>query len=655
MKHPSVPSRACVLLSFGLIATAPASGAEQNADQGTTAGDVRDLTHLSLEELGNIIVTSVSKKGEPLGDAAASIFVITQNDIRRSGATSLPEALRLAPNLEVAQTSASGYDITARGFNGGSANKLLVLIDGRTVYTPLFSGVFWDAQDVMLEDIERIEVISGPGGTLWGVNAVNGVINIITRSARDTQGGLATSGIGNLEQDSAVRYGGTTGNDVSYRLYAKTFDRDHTVTASGSPVDDGWHRTQAGFRVDWNQPGDRVTLQGDAYHGEEGQPLPGEISIGGVNIQYGPVVITGENLTMHWEHKLEDGSQFNVISYFDRTERDVDPTYYDTLYTYDVQVAQSLAPIGMHSVTWGAEYRYGADYVVSGPHFAFLPPKLNQTWASAFAQDDMALTPSVKLTAGARLEHNDYTGNEFLPNLRLSWKTDEVGLLWTALSRTVRAPSRLDRDSYSPSTPPFQLDGGPQFISEVARVFELGYRSRAFGSLNYSATLFYSAYDHLRSAAFDQSLGAIVFANAMEGHTEGLETWGTYQATPTWRLSAGLSVLKETFKFYPGSGVQFPQIEPSADPAQWWSLRSSFDLPAQTELDISVRRVGALSAPAVPAYTAVGARLGWTPRPNLEFSITAQNLIGAGHGEFSDVTTRSQLGRSVFFKFTGRF
>ncbi len=658
MTRPSVLKHACNLLIAGLIVPACqhayALAAETNG-QSAVADDTSDLARLSLEELGNIIVTSVSRKAEPLSDAAASIYVITRDDIRRSGATSLAEALRLAPNLEVAQVNASTYAISARGFNSNGANKLLVLIDGRTVYSPLFSGVFWDVQDLILEDVERIEVVSGPGGTLWGVNAVNGVINVITRSAQDTHGGLLTSGIGNGEQGSAVRYGGATDGGINYRVYAKTFDRDHTVTANGGPVDDGWHQSQAGFRADWSRPGDRVTIQGDAYYGAEAQPAPGDIEVSGVNIPRGPVLTSGENLTAHWDHILEGGSQLNVLSYLDRTSRNVDPTYADTLDIFDVQIMQSFAPLGTHNANWGAEYRRGDDNVVSGRYFAFLPANLKQTWASLFAQDEMALTPTLKLTGGVRLERNDYTGNEFLPNLRLAWKTSDTGLLWSALSRTVRAPSRLDRDAYVPASPPFQLAGGPQFISEVARVFEIGYRGQVTGSLTYSATMYYSDYDHLRSATLGPSGRNVVLANGMEGRTEGVEMWGNYQAAPIWRLSAGFSALRENLQFYPNSGLQFPQIYQGSDPAQWWSLRSSFDLPAQTELDVTVRHVAALSNPVVPAYSVASARLGWNPRRNLEFSVVAQNLIGSAHGEFSDVAYRTEFERSVFVKFVGRF
>jgi iron complex outermembrane receptor protein len=349
--------------------------------------DTGSLADLSLEELGNIQITSVSKRGERLSDAAASVFVITADDIRRSGVRRLADALRLAPNLEVAQISASGYAISARGFNGTSANKLLVLIDGRSVYTPLFAGVFWDAQDVMLEDVERIEVISGPAGTLWGVNAVNGVINVITRSARETQGGLLPGGAGNRDKDAAARYGGPLGSDGSYRVYGMYFDRDHTGTASGATVNDAWHKSQGGFRADWSGASDALTVSGNGYVASEGQPLPGTIEVTGVTLPLGNVSLWGANLTGRWNRTLEGGSNVTVLGYFDRTYRDAPPSFSETLDILDLQLQHSLHPIGMHSLTWGGEFRYGIDHVTNAtflvpgpprPFFGFLPPAVNQ-------------------------------------------------------------------------------------------------------------------------------------------------------------------------------------------------------------------------------------------------------------------------------------
>jgi iron complex outermembrane receptor protein len=642
----------CAALIWGPIHGGWAQGPESS---GRTAAD---LANLGLEDLMNIEITSVSKRPERISEAAAAVYVITQEDIRRSGVTSLPDALRLAPNLQVARASASGYAISARGFNSSSANKLLVLIDGRSVYTPLFSGVFWDVQDVVLEDVERIEVISGPGGTLWGVNAVNGIVNVITRSAKNTQGGLAAVGVGSRENDVALRYGDTVGADGRYRVYGKYFDRNHTFTADGTTKDDTWHKGQAGFRADWDRPGDQFMVQANAYRGPEGQPLPGSIATG-ASFTLGTISLSGANLTTRWGHALEGGSNVVVQAYYDRTERTVPPTFAETLDIFDVQFQHSISLADSHAVVWGGEYRYSFDRLENSSFFAFLPASVDQRWASLFAQDETTLAKDLRLVLGARLERNDYTGNEFLPNARLAWKFAPDHLLWTAASRTVRAPSRLDRDAFvprNPPPPPFLLAGGPDFRSEVAKVFEVGYRGQPATSISYSVTVFHADYDHLHTQDIAPSGTFLVFGNGMEGTTNGVEMWGNYQALRTWRLSAGLTGLRETLQLKPGTVDTANSVaQGGQNPAHSWMLRSSLDLPYQSEIDVTVRHVSALANPAVPAYTTGDLRYGWRPRRDLELSVTGQNLFGGEHAEFTAPATRSQLGRSVFFKVLGRF
>ena len=652
------PSR--VLLT-ALLGSVVATGVPSCAAAAPESGSLADL---SLEELSDIQITSVSKKAERLSDAAASVFVITADDIRRSGARRLADVLRLAPNLEVAQASDSGYAISARGFNNTAANKLLVLIDGRSVYTPLFSGVFWDAQDVMLEDVERIEVISGPGGTLWGVNAVNGVINVITRSARDTQGALLPAGAGNRDTDAAFRYGGAAGDEGAFRAYGMYFDQDHTRTEAGAEVNDAWHKSQAGFRADWNIGADALSVNGNGYVASEAQPLPGTVALAGIPLPLGNISISGANLTTRWNHALAGGSDLTVQAYFDRTERDNPPSFSDTLDILDLQVQHSLRSIGMHAVVWGGEFRYGMDRVTNAtfllltpprPFLGFVPPNVNQKWASLFAQDDIALREDLHLTAGARLERNDYTGTDFLPSLRLAWKVAPEHLLWTAASRAVRAPSRLDRDLHVPSAPPFLLAGGPDVRSEIANVYELGYRGRPAARFSYSVTVYHADYDHLRSQELAPSQTFYTYSSKIRGNSTGVETWGTYQAADTWRLSAGLTALRERLALKPG-GNDLPDViaQPGRDPTHTWRLRSSFDFPYRTELDAIVRRVSGLSFPTVPAYTAVDLRAGWRLRPGLELSVTGRNLFSGGHGEFTDPATRTYFGQDVFFKLACR-
>jgi iron complex outermembrane receptor protein len=612
----------------------------------------QNFADMSIEELANVEITSVSKKRESLADAPASIYVITNDDIRRSGATSLPEALRLAPNLQVAQPNAGAYGITARGQSGnsnGAPNKLLVLIDGRSVYTPLYSGVFWDVQDVMLEDVERIEVISGPGGTLWGSNAVNGVINVITRSSHDTQGVLVAGSIGTRGSEGAFRQGGELGNGGTFRVYGKYSDHDHTETASGTSITDAWHKTQVGFRADWDGVQDQVAVIANAYEARLGQPAPGALHITGVNPVLGTVSASGINLTTNWTHQLEGGSSLNLQAYYDHTTRDVPPFFDETLDIFDVQLQHTLKPIGMHSIVWGGGYRYGKDDVVNGPIISFLPAKVNQEWINIFAQDEMALRDDLRLIIGARVERNPYTGNEFLPNARLAWTPVAGHMFWTAASRTVRAPSRLDVDLYYPSGgPPYILRGGPNVVSEVAKVYEVGYRGTLSSKLSWSVTAFHNIYDNLQTQETDPSGTFVTFGSMMAGKSTGVETWGTYQATPDWRLSAGLTLLDEDLWLKAGSNASptTPAIS-GRNPEHTWSLRSAWNLTPNCQLDVGARRIGALTSPDVPAYTAVDARVGWKLNRNLELAIVGQNLFGTQHGEYNPVTTRSELPTAV--------
>src|SRR5438876_10267137 len=398
-----------------------------------------DLKEKSLKELMEVMVTSVSKKSEKLSEAASAITVITQEDIRRSGATSLPEALRLAPNLEVAQVDSHEWAISARGFNGTTANKLLVLIDGRSVYTPLFSGVFWDVQEVPLQDIDRIEVISGPGATLWGANAVNGVINVITKDAKDTQGFLLSGG-GGTEQHGfgTVRYGAALGSHVRARIYGRGFDRDATAFPGGQDAADDWHLGQGGFRMEWEaSSASRVTLQGDLYDGRIAQDSGGDIGV------------SGDNVMAKWSRTLSDRSSLAAHLYYDRTHRDIPGVFGEDLDTYDVDLQHSARLGARHDVVWGLGYRNINDRTVIGSDstLAFLPLHVAREWFTAFVQDEIALVPNrVHVTVGTKIEHNDYTGFEIQPSGRVSWRPGSSGTLWMAVSRALRTPSRIDRE-----------------------------------------------------------------------------------------------------------------------------------------------------------------------------------------------------------------
>ena len=587
-----------------------------------------NLADLSLEQLGNIVVLSVSRREESLAQAPASIYVITSDDIRRSGVTSLPEALRLAPNLLVARADTNQYAISARGFNNVLANKLLVMIDGRTVYTPLFSGVFWEAQDVVLPDVDRIEVISGPGATLWGANAVNGVINVITRGAEKTQGFLAAGGAGNREAGAAVRYGGELANGGHWRAYAKYYRRENSELEGGGPIRDESKRGQVGFRADWTGATDTVTVQGDAYSGRIDQ-APSERTV------------DGANLLARWTRAFADGSSGRVQAYWDYTNREHPQQFEEDLNTFDVE-AQYGFTTGAHEILVGGGVRHARDRVVNSASQAFTPPDRSLRWFNAFVQDRIVLAPTVALTLGAKVEHNAYTGAEFLPSVRVAWQPTAAHMLWAAASRAVRAPSRIDRELFVPGAPPFALAGNDTFDAEVANVYEVGYRSQPTPSLSYSVTLFHHDYSRLRSVHLTPA-GA-TFANAIEGTTTGVEAWGVWRVMPSWRLSAGVVALRDRLAVESGSAdTGIPQL--GNDPSVQWQVRSTVDLAANQELDIAVRHVGALPSPTVPAYTALDARWAWRVRPGFEVSIVGQNLADPAHVEWGN---RAEVERSVF-------
>lgn len=607
-----------------------------SAGANAQAAKPRDLGDLSLEELSNLEITSVSRHAERLSDAAASIFVVTGEDIRRSGATSLAESIRLAPNIQVARASASSYAISARGFNSSTANKLLVLIDGRAVYTPLFSGVFWDAQDTLLEDIDRIEVISGPGATLWGANAVNGVINVTTRRAKDTQGGLAIAGAGNNERTLGLRYGGALGGDGSYRVYGKFFDRDNALRASGVTASDAWNNGQAGFRADWGTATNGFTLQGDAYKGRLDQT-------GNLDNR-----ISGSNLIARWNRDLAGGGHLQVQGYFDKTEREIPGSFAERLGILDLEFQHRLGAIGRHTVTWGGGHRTASDHVTNTAALAFLPANYKLHWNNVFAQDEIALQGErLRLTVGAKLASNVYSGIDFLPSARLAWKPDAAQLVWGAISRAVRAPSRIDRDLFAPAQPPFLIAGGPNFRSETANVFEVGYRAQPSPRTTFSVSVFHNVYDKLRS--LEPSAAGAVLANKMEAKSTGIEAWGSLQAARNWRLSAGAVLLRQSRRFTPDSR-DTNLAGAGNDPERQWTLRSTLDLPGPSEFDVIVRHVGPLPNPNVPAYTAVDFRLARWLSKDFLVALVGQNLFDPRHPEFGTAATRSEIERSVFLK-----
>jgi iron complex outermembrane receptor protein len=590
---------------------------------GAQMRQVADLADLSLEELGNLRVTTVALRDERLLDAPASIFVITQEDIRHSGARSLPEALRLAPNLEVAQVSATTWAVTARGFQNVITNKLLVLVDGRALYTTVLSGVLWDAQDVMLEDVERIEVISGPGAALFGANAFVGVVNIISRSAKDTRGSLISLGADNRNQNVAVRQGGKIGEDGAYRIYAMYAERDNLRPPSSGIADD-FHKTTLGFRTDFGTPARGATVQGDAY----------DAKIAGNGDA--ATKLTGANLLGRWTTEASGGTRFKLQGYYDHTMRDDPVGFKDRVTTLDIEAQADLPAWGKHRISVGAGYRYAFDETMPTPVLRFIPDDRRLHWASAFAQDDIELSPTLSVTVGAKAQTAIYVSPEFMPDLRLSWNPSPRQFFWIAASRVARTPGRVDRELFVPGNAPFFIRGGPDFQSEVGNVFEIGHRAQPTTRLTYSIALFYSQLDQLRGGRLAPGGGAFI-SNEVEGNTSGIEAWALLQATDKWRLTAGLLELRQDLRAKDGSGNLSGPANLGNDPRHTVKLRSTYRLTDAIDLDVSWRYVSSLSYLAtVPAYHATDVRIAWRPRPGLELSLTGANLFDRGHVEFDE-------------------
>jgi len=629
---------------------------------------VKALKKLSLEELMDLEVTSVSKRPEKLSASASAIQVITGEDIRRSGASSLPEALRLAGNLQVAQKGSHAWGISARGFNTELANKLLVLIDGRAVYTPLYSGVFWQRQDYLLADIDRIEVISGPGGTLWGANAVNGVINITTKSAKETQGSYWEGGGGSeLRAFTGVRYGGSLASNVHYRIYGKYSDHAGAALTNGHDAADSWNMAQGGFRLDAEpSTASTVTLQGDLYANDEKVPTGGSARE------------SGRNVLGRWSQTLSNGSDLSLQLYYDHTHlASATPatvlngtvfapagTLQDDLDTYDLDFQHRIRAGDHHQIVWGLGYRFTHDVVSNAPGVAFFPPVLDQQLFSGFLQDEIGFEHNLSLTLGTKLEHNDYTGAEVEPGVRLQWQAAPSRLLWAAVSRAVRTPSRIDRD-LSQAAPPHLvfLKGGPEFVSEKLIAYELGYRTQWSPRLAASLAVFYNRYDDVRSTSTTPAtILPFFFANNLKGETHGLELSVTSQLTDRWRLQGSYNLLKEHLRVKPGRKDLNSARNETADPEQQFSLRSSLNLPHGWELDADLRWVDSLlinngtAAATVPSYTELNLRLGWSPTPGIELSLVGQNVLHDQHAEYgAPGPAREQIKRNIYGRFTWHF
>jgi iron complex outermembrane receptor protein len=646
----------------------------QAVDSQTVPGSLKQL---SLEQLGDVEVTTVSKQPQQLQRTPAAIFVITQEDIRRSGATNIPEALRMAPGVEVARIDADHWSVAIRGFAGQFSKSLLVLIDGRSVYTPLFDGVYWDVQNVMLEDIERIEVIRGPGGTIWGANAVNGVINIITKSSKETQGALAALGGGNVDQGTgAVRYGGSDGKDFSYRIYGTGSLRGPEFHADGDPFD-GFRMGQMGFRTDWKADDkNTLTVQGDIYGALSGESLqlatyspPAEI------VAEDKANASGGNLLARWQHTTGEGSDIQIQTYFDRTNRQ-DLELGETRDTLDIDFVQHLRVHREQELTWGLGARVSpSNYIQIAPGVNFLPNKQTESIYSGFAQYELPIVrDKLMLTAGTKLEHNSFSGFDYQPSVRLLWAPTERHSFWTAVTRAVRTPSRIDDDvlfdifvENTPTVPVyFEILGNPHQKAEQLIGYEAGYRTQVNRNLYLDFTGFYNSYRDLQNygplALSEAStppplrlLIVVPYANGIQGSTMGGEVAPNWKVTHWWQVRGSYSFLHMGLEDKPGytdTGGLLASYEGSS-PKHVLGFQSLINLPKHFEFDQTFRYSSELSAQGVKGYSTADVRLGWRAGEGLDFSVVGQNLLQPYHYEFGgDPGPLVGIKRAVYAKMT---
>ena len=652
---------------FLLAAMPPDTGAVEL--QRRESASETELLDLSVEELMDVEVSLVSRKPEKLATAPAAVFVITQEDIRRSGATSIPELLRMVPGIQVARMDANKWAVSARGMNGRFARFMLVQIDGRTVYTPLFSGVFWEVQDTFLPDIERIEVIRGPGSTMWGANSVHGIINIVTRSARKTQGGLATAGAGTEERAfGAARYGGKLGEEAYYRVYGKTFERDDGYLENRDGHDD-WRMQRAGFRIDWNAGVyDTVTLQGDIYDGQAGQLLlePNLAPPPLFRSLVEDVEMSGANLLARWKRTLGPRSSLQLQTYYDYTERE-EIVLEEQRDTFDIDFQHSFALGDDHELIWGLEYRFTTDQLEESRTVAMADTSQDDHLFSFFVQDEITLVPeTLSLTLGSRFEHNDYTGFEEQPNARLTWTPTPQRTLWTAVSRAVRTPARLEADvrafRYFPGAGAILITGNDQYESENLVAYEIGWRQQFSKSLTLDLAAFYNDYEDMQS--LEPRPGnpmPLLIENRYDGESYGVELSSTWQVMEWWRFTAAYTFTRIQLHQKSGSNDTVTPGSFEEDyPRNQFSLRSWMDLPHDFEFDVWIRYNDTLGSRVdVDPYLETDVRLGWRATDRLRFDIVGQNLLDSSHREYGQslvlMTESTEVERSVYGRITWEF
>ena len=681
--HGGVSLVGC-LAGLILFTVPPLSHAQADREEKAATSNLIDL---SLEELMEIEVTSPGKKLQKLSDVPAAVYVISSDDIRRSGATSIPEVLRMAPGVQVARIDANKWAVSIRGFDDRFANKLLVLIDGRTVYTSAFSGVYWDIQDTMIEDIDRIEVIRGPGAALWGANAVNGVINIITKNSEQTQGGLITAGGGTEERGfGGVRYGLSIGKDAYARGYIKYFNRDGGVDGSGNDTADDWDALRGGFRLDWQVSAkDSLTVHGDLYDGSYG-------TTGAVPMLVPPYALTlndngrvfGGNLLSRWDRAISPSSNLALQIYYQREERDEIEVKKGVEDTVDLDFQHRFFWGDRQEIMYGAGYRFIHSSLKNTFFTSLYPESRSLDLFSAFLQDDITLVPDrLRVIIGSKFEHNDFTGFEVQPNIRFIWTPNARHTVWGAVSRAVRTPSRADIEIRvnprvippgapgNPSPTPLLISvyGNSHLDSEVLLAYELGYRTQPLESFSFDLTGYYHDYDRIigtlpgtpfiePSPVPPHVVAPLVYANNMEGRVYGLECSSDWKPLSWWRMKLAYTYQRMDLRpkgNIPDLSGQAASVE-GRSPLHQLSYFNSVDLPRNVTFDAWLRYVDELPSIAVRSYVTLDTRLAWRPRSNLEISLVGQNLIDSSHREFVSVdgiSTKSQ--RGIYGKVTFEF
>lgn len=640
----------------------------------------RDLTRISLEDLMNVEVVSVSRKEQKLSQTGAAVFVITQDDIQHSSATNVPDVLRMAAGVNVARVDANAWAISIRGFNGRYSDKLLVLIDGRSIYSPAFSGVYWDQVNVPLEDIERIEIIRGPGGTAWGANAVNGVINIITMSSKATQGGRLVTQAGSGEAGGLAQYGGKAGATGTYRAFGKYLNTNSTLNTSGEAAADGWHSYAGGFRFDLEPSArDTVMIQGNLYQAGEGQTVTTVLldHLPSVATFNDPVTVTSGNLQARWNHTLQGGSGISVNLYYNHDQR-LDEGLDEKSNTFDIDFLHHVAINFRNDLVWGLGYRVTNDAMTSGYNTLWSIPRRTTSLFSEFIQDEITIAKSARLTIGTKLEHNAYTGFEYEPSAQFVWTPTGRQTIWLSASRAIRQPSRQDTDivyaaAVIPPTggSPFgvlEFIGNTNIQAEQFLDFEAGYRAQISKRFSIDVTAFRGSYRELQTSEPPVPLFAgtpapphIVLASLLVAgartRTYGGEVFGTWSVTNRWRLSPGYSLLHMN-PIVDASGLpSSTKSVPGDTPKNQIQLRSTLGLRSNLDWDTSLYFIGKLADEQIPSYARLDMQLRWRAGEALELAVTGQNLLTPRHAEFGDAYTvaHTQVLRGVLGKITWRF